>query len=176
MLIVNLYGGPGCGKSTLAAATFAVLKQRQVSAELVTEFAKECAWEGREGPLRCQPYVFGQQMWRIERLRGRGVDVVVSDSPILLSAVYAPVGTPPAFKEAVQAYARGQKAMSVWVRRVKAYDPRGRFQNENEAMALDDQIERAVYWFDHEVDGDARSAEYLASRIQTRLATQGTTP
>jgi hypothetical protein len=144
MLVINLFAGPGAGKSTTAAGVFAELKTRGYSAELVTEFAKECAWEGRSGPLRCQPYVFGEQLWRLERLRDRGVDVVVSDSPILLSAIYAPDDTPAAFHDVVFHYHERMQALDVFLRRVKAYDPRGRFQDLREAQALDERILRTL--------------------------------
>lgn len=144
MLVVNLFAGPGAGKSTVAAGVFAGLKNVGISAELVTEFAKECAWEGRTGPLSCQPYVFGEQLWRTERLRDKGVEVVVTDSPLLLNAVYAPPGTPTAFLETVWAYHRrqatGGRQLNVFLRRVKRYDPRGRFQTADEASELDGRI------------------------------------
>lgn len=40
-LVVNLFGGPGSGKSTGAAYVFARLKMLGYNAELVTEFAKD---------------------------------------------------------------------------------------------------------------------------------------
>ena len=43
-LIVNLYGGPGCGKSTGAAYLFSKLKMAGVDAEYVPEFAKDKVW------------------------------------------------------------------------------------------------------------------------------------
>lgn len=140
MLIVNLYGGPGSGKSTLAAAIFSGLKNEGVSAELVTEFAKECAWEGRSGPLSCQPYMFGEQLWRLERLRDKGVEVAVTDSPLLLNLVYAPRDTPMSFRIAVSDYSARQQSLNVFLRRVKPYDPRGRFQTADEASELDGRI------------------------------------
>lgn len=44
-IVVNLFGQPGAGKSTLAAYTFAKLKMMNVNCELVTEFAKDKTWE-----------------------------------------------------------------------------------------------------------------------------------
>lgn len=140
MLIVNLYGGPGSGKSTLAAAIFSQLKDDGVSAELVTEFAKECAWEGRSGPLSCQPYMFGEQLWRLERLRDRGVEVAVTDSPILLNVVYAPGDVPLSFGDVVRHYHRRQNRIDVFLRRTKAFDPRGRFHTADQASELDGRI------------------------------------
>ena len=41
MLVVNLTGAPGAGKSTGAAYVFSQLKMRGINCELVTEYAKD---------------------------------------------------------------------------------------------------------------------------------------
>lgn len=89
MKVINLFGGPGTGKSTTAALVFGRLKQMGANVELVTEFAKDLVWEDRR-TIECQPYIFGKQLWRTQRLEGK-VDAVVTDSPLLLSAVYGSV-------------------------------------------------------------------------------------
>lgn len=45
MIVVNLFGAPGAGKSTGAARIFSNLKMAGINAELVTEFAKDKVWE-----------------------------------------------------------------------------------------------------------------------------------
>lgn len=45
--VINLYGGPGTGKSSTAGMLFAHLKLRGVNCEYVQEYAKDAAWEGR---------------------------------------------------------------------------------------------------------------------------------
>lgn len=40
-IYVNLYGGPGSGKSTTAAGVVSQLKLLSINAELVTEYAKD---------------------------------------------------------------------------------------------------------------------------------------
>ena len=52
MLVVNLFGAPGAGKSTGASYVFSQLKMMGVNAELVTEFAKDKVWEGSEAVLK----------------------------------------------------------------------------------------------------------------------------
>lgn len=45
MIIINLYGSPGSGKSTAAAYIFSKLKMKGVECELVTEVAKDLVWD-----------------------------------------------------------------------------------------------------------------------------------
>jgi len=45
--VINLWGGPGTGKSTSAAHLFGMAKIAGVNAELVQEYVKSWAWEGR---------------------------------------------------------------------------------------------------------------------------------
>lgn len=57
-----------------------------VKAELVTEFAKDLVWENNMCALANQIYVFGNQYYRMKRVSG--VEVLVVDSPLLLTSVY----------------------------------------------------------------------------------------
>ena len=60
MIIVNLFGAPGAGKSTLAAYIFSKLKMRDINVELITEFAKDKTWEKNFSALKNQAYMFGK--------------------------------------------------------------------------------------------------------------------
>lgn len=84
--VINLFGSPGAGKSTIAAGIFHLMKINGFSVEIVTEFAKECVYECPE-TLKDQFYVTAMQARRITKLLGK-VDFVISDSPILLGEVY----------------------------------------------------------------------------------------
>ena len=87
-LIVNLYGGPGTGKSSGAAYIFSKLKMAGIDAEYVTEFAKDKVWENNTEAFKCQFYISGKQAFRISRCFGK-VDVIITDSPIVLGKIYA---------------------------------------------------------------------------------------
>ena len=92
-IVVNLFGGPGCGKSTIAAGIFYKLKCHGIyDCELVTEVAKDIIWSGSDHQLANQSYVFGEQYFRMWRLLGK-VDIIVTDSPILLSINYDVYGS-----------------------------------------------------------------------------------
>ena len=133
-LVVNFYAGPGTGKSTMAAHVFALLKWAGVRAELVTEFAKDCYWEQR--PLPDAFYVMGKQHHRLARVAPY-VDVVVTDSPLLMGLVYT---DSPALRQLIRSYAGQFRNMHIRLERHKPYDPVGRWQSEPEAVALDAAI------------------------------------
>ena len=61
MILVNLYGAPGAGKSSGAAYIFSKLKMAGVNAELVTEFAKDKVYEQSKKVFENQAYIFGKQ-------------------------------------------------------------------------------------------------------------------
>ena len=85
--VINLFGEPGCGKSTLAAYIYYRLKMLGYNCELVTEFAKDKVYENSINDLENQSYIFGQQLQRMNRLKGK-VDIIITDSPILLCGLY----------------------------------------------------------------------------------------
>ena len=109
MKVINLYGGPGSGKSTTAAGLYYRMKMAHHNVELVTEYAKDLVYADRlEGMLDQQEYIFAKQNNRLHRLRNK-TDWVVTDSPILLSTVYVNEGWQcvEKFKELVKTTPRG---------------------------------------------------------------------
>ena len=89
MLVINLWGGPGAGKSTVAAEVFVKLRQRtEANVELTNEFATELCFEQAKENLKDQVYLLGNQWHRLWRLSKTGVDVAVCDSPIGMGSAY----------------------------------------------------------------------------------------
>ena len=131
-LIVNLYGGPGTGKSSGAAYIFSKLKMAGIDAEYVTEFAKDKVWENNIEAFKCQFYITGKQSFRISRCFGK-VDVIITDSPIVLGKIYADlIGRPKlglACLEEADQYPVGS-TLEIFLRRVKPYNTNGRNQTE----------------------------------------------
>jgi hypothetical protein len=83
MLVTNLWGGPGAGKSTVAAELFVLLrKHTNANVELTNEFATELCFERAKENLEDQIYLLGQQWHRLWRLDKLGVDVAVCDAPL----------------------------------------------------------------------------------------------
>lgn len=143
-VVINLYGGPGTGKSTTAAGLFSEMKQAGVNAELLQEYVKQWAWEKRVPVAYDQFYIFGKQARKEYTLFDK-VDAIVTDCPVSMCAFYGWMygGTQQAnlFKDMVKTYysmvGQNHKYVHVWLNRVKAYNPKGRFQTEEEARAID---------------------------------------
>lgn len=157
--VMNLFAGPGAGKSTTAAGLFYKLKTQNKSCELVTEFAKDLTWEQRHGALSCQPYVFGKQLMKLHRLLGK-VEYVITDSPLLLSLVYCGAEYPNSFKEATYDVFMTMNNINIFLDRVKPYHSAGRNQTEGEARRIDEKIElvlksRRIDYFAVVADEDA---------------------
>jgi tRNA uridine 5-carbamoylmethylation protein Kti12 len=87
-LVINLFGGPGTGKSTLAARIFSELKIRGFLCELITEYAKDKIWEQSLSVLKDQIYIFGKQQHRQFIVKHK-VDIIITDSPIPLILYYS---------------------------------------------------------------------------------------
>jgi len=172
MLVVNLYGAPGAGKSTGAAYIFSQLKMRGINAELVTEFAKDKVWEESKAVFENQAYIFGKQYFRISRVQGK-VDVVITDSPILLSPFYAndPV-LGEEFDQLVTKVAKSYDSLNVFINRTKPYNGAGRFQTEAESDALSRDLHE--FLVAHDVacvhyNGDISGYDMLVADILNRL-------
>jgi ABC-type oligopeptide transport system ATPase subunit len=136
--IINLFGGPGTGKSTIAALVFGELKKKGYEIELVTEYAKDKVWEESYKTLENQIYVFGKQLHRIWRIKNK-VNFIITDSPILLSIIYDKEKNDN-LKRLVLDVHNNFNNINILIKRDTIYNPNGRFQNEIEAKLIDKQI------------------------------------
>lgn len=142
--VLNLYAGPGTGKSTMAAAVFAELKFRGINCEYVQEYAKDATWENR-GPklFAAQQYIFGKQSFRLSRVASE-VDITITDSPLLQSLAYVnfPQGSIPALLPLIQEVYHEYDNLDIYLRRSddRPYNPKGRNQTVAEAKDLDGRV------------------------------------
>ena len=136
MLVINLFGAPGAGKSTGAAYIFAMLKFQNINVELITEFAKDKVYEETKEVWNNQQYIFGKQSFRVSRLNKK-VDVVVTDAPLFLSAFYNSDKTlGESFNQTVKNVFNSYDNRNYFLKRSKPYNPSGRFQTEEESDVL----------------------------------------
>lgn len=172
-LVINLFAGPCAGKSTVAAGVFSRLKLAGINTELVTEYAKDLTWEGNRTLLDNQIHVLGEQVRRIERLRGQ-VDVVVTDSPIMLGLVYRPPQYPDSYNALLRWFHDQYPNRNFFVTRVKPYQTAGRNQTERQALLLDEKIEDIVRALPNSaaISGNEGGIEYIVKETLGNLVPQ----
>lgn len=136
MKVINLWGGPGSGKSTTAAGLFSLMKLEKKKVELVTEFAKDLTYEQNFITLSNQLAVTGEQDHRLRRLIGH-VDYVITDSPLPTGLMYASgVFKSDWFTNCVMGAYNSYDNINIFVRRVKPYVNLGRTQTEDESNEI----------------------------------------
>jgi tRNA uridine 5-carbamoylmethylation protein Kti12 len=168
--VINLYGGPGTGKSTNAARLFAMLKDEGINCELVTEYAKKLVWEERLKTFKNQIYVFAKQHHEMEMAKD-DVDMIITDSPLLLNLVYQKEKTSQAFKHLVRQEYHKYNNVDILLERVKEYNPKGRSQTEEEAKSLDLEIKDMLIGESqrsHLVEGSKRGCEAVMRILKDR--------
>lgn len=142
MIVIDIYGSPSSGKSTLAAYVFAKLKMMGIRCELVTEFAKDLVWDERPKALQNQAFVFGNQFYRLSRLEHE-VDVAVVDSPLMLNILY---NTCPklggSFTSMVVDVSKSYDTLSYWLPVVNKslYEETGRIHTIDESEKLSNDM------------------------------------
>lgn len=171
--VINMFAGPGAGKSTIASGVFHQMKLRGDSVELVTEYAKELTWDGRMNELENQMVVTGTQAYRIARLVDK-VDYIITDSPILISSFYCPKNRPmlrAAIREEFDMYDN----MNFIVKRQKEFVAAGRNQTEEESKAIDVGMKRMLvdYAYDFtEIQGAEAGVQAVLDAVDGKTVTE----
>ena len=145
-IVVNMLGGSGLGKSTTAAGLYHRMKLEEKNVELVREYVKNWAWDGKKVGQYDQIYIFGKQA-RSEYMLYNKVDFVVTDSPIILSPVYEKFYNngesmieEAALKFLKKAEANGIRHVNFLLERKKKFNPEGRYETEEQAMQVDVEV------------------------------------
>jgi len=146
-IVINLFGEPSAGKSTCAMDITAKLKRKGINAEYVSEFAKDKIYENNGEVFKHQEYLFGKQSFKMGRVRDK-VQVMVVDSPLLLSVVYNKddiLGED--FNKIVLNMFNSYDNRNYLLTRNYTYENEGRFQNEEEAQEVRNQIVERLNMF-----------------------------
>jgi nicotinamide riboside kinase len=141
-LVINLFGGPGTGKSTLSATLFAHLKMAGIDVEFAPEYVKDLVWEESFKKIENQVYIFGKQHNRLYRLQNK-VKVIITDSPLLNSIVYY-TGNNPFFKDMVMWEYKQMNNLSFFLERSFEYNPNGRMQTLDGAKLVDETYQKLL--------------------------------
>jgi hypothetical protein len=90
--IINIFGGPGIGKTATAWSFAGYLKMKEFRVEFAPEYAKELAYRANsKEDFDNQISLFAEQNRRIYSLLNKDLDYVITDCPILQCYPYLSV-------------------------------------------------------------------------------------
>lgn len=167
--VINLYGGPGTGKSSCAADLFAQMKWLGYNVELVDEYAKELSWEGNSSKLEDQLYVVAKQNRKLWRLKDK-VDYIITDSPIILAPLYAKEDyMPEYFEKLTHEVFQTYDNINIYLNRIKPFSPVGRHHTEEQSKEIDKYILCMLMVRDcefHQIDADRDAKSKILEIIE----------
>lgn len=144
---VCFYAGSGCGKTTSASGLFAELKRDTVAnkidfqLELIQEYVKVWAWEKRKIESFDQNFIFANQQHLEDVPLRNGVDCIITDSPLLLSAAYARkthVKSWQALITLAELHEEAYPGLHIFLERgERPYVPKGRYEDKDRAVRMD---------------------------------------
>jgi len=168
MKIINLFCGPGGGKSTTAATMFAYLKNKGHNVELVREWIKDSVYENRPSVFENQFYASAKQYKKLLDLKNYGkVPLVITDSPLLLGIYYAK-NLPYAKQLNSLLYKLNAEFdnTNVYINRSKKYETSGRVHSFEQSLEIDKFILDEFAPFEYILDGNTKSQLTLAKEIE----------
>lgn len=148
MLVVNLLGEPGVGKSVTAAGLFYELSINGFKAEVIQEVAKGYAWEtpkdkdgnSFEHPIfNQQIFILGEQNRLLERVKGKR-EIAIMECPLLLGAIYQPKDYFKSFEALVLEQFHAYNNFNILLERNHLYDNDGRMQNETQSADVRNKL------------------------------------
>jgi hypothetical protein len=142
---INLFGGPGAGKTGLAQYLADELAQHRAKIMLVQEFAKYLAITNDIPEGWDQWHIWSEQQWSEYRwLKKNRMNHIVTDSPVFLASCYGEFNSAPGWKllqEASDVYDIDYPALNIYLQRYDAHhEEHGRWQNLAEAKKIDEFV------------------------------------
>lgn len=155
--IINLFGGPGIGKSSVASGLTYQFKKNHITCDNPYEFPKILAWDENYSAISDQLYVVANQHRGIVKSYGK-VDYIILDSPILLSLIYKDYYNNKrgsdypsrlyrdSFDNMILDIHRGYDSINILLKRSleSNHNEKERYHNLEQSKELDEMIERSL--------------------------------
>lgn len=168
-IAINFYGGPGSGKSSMAARIFSELKSLELDIELVTEYAKDKVWEEAYKVFECQLFVCANQVYKMFVV-SKHVDIIITDSPIIMGSAYN--NGDKLLDSILVREHKKYNNINIFLNRTKKYNPKGRYQTELEAKGKDVLIKNILKKNKikfKEFDGNSTSVPSIVNWIELNM-------
>lgn len=140
--VINLFGGPGVGKSTIASGLFYHMKMNGFKVEYATEWIKDKIYDGDKYPFLDELYAFAKQNKKINSMRDK-MDYIITDSPLPLVLLYS-TKEPASFEQLVMDMFNNYDNVNFLIKRDHGYEEFGRNQNEQEANKIHRKLEELL--------------------------------
>lgn len=139
-LVVNLIGGPGTGKSILAAEIFATLKRDGITCDVAWEYIKRKLRENALKVVQSQIYLFGKQQFQLFTMKDE-LEVIVTDAPLLLFSYYDKTRCPYLKEMVINEYKKYNNLLYFIERDLSVgYETEGRYQDLEGAKQVDIEL------------------------------------
>ena len=148
-IVINILGGPGVGKTTIANDLFVRLKKMGKDVESVSEFAKELVWEKRDEAFDDRLYMHAEQNHRL-MMMNNNLDYIITDSPLILTSIYNSYYLKDKFSTSYNSMI-DEVTIQTWnlynnktffIERSVDYETNGRRESERQANDIDIKIKK----------------------------------
>lgn len=172
MRVINLLGSSGAGKSTTALGLAYELKKRGVKVEYVNEHAKDLVFAGCSHLLTNQIQVFAEQYTKMLVRMDKGLDFLVTDSPLILAAFYGEKykSSSKELDELIFSEFNKFDNINFFLNRTVTFDPVGRVQNEEESDA-DSKLLKGFLIRNNVLAEEHNSNDALAGHLAYKILT-----
>lgn len=139
-IVINLIGGPGIGKTILAADIFSKLKKNGVTCSVAPEYIKDLLMRKAMKEITCQVKLFAEQHFILFSLTGE-VEVIVTDAPLLLFPSYDKTKCPHLKALVLKEYNQYDNLLYFIERDLNVpYETVGRYQDLDGAKQVDEDL------------------------------------
>jgi len=151
LTMIQLLGGPGIGKSSIAPKLFAIMKENGHNAEFIHEVAKGLVYDNAPHMFYEQDWIFAHQHRLQRRLVDYGVQYAVTDTSIILGLFYMDPSFPQSLGKLIEDTYNSYTNVNVILDRNPniPYQQSGRNQNEQGAIEIDVKIRQ--YFDEHHI-------------------------
>lgn len=140
VIVVNIIGGPGVGKSILTSDLFSALKKDFISCDISHEYIKRKLREKALKAVESQIYIFAKQQFQLFSMKDE-VDVIITDSPLIFCAIYDKTKCPFLKDLILKEYSKYDNLNYLLYRDTDIpYEQEGRYQDSEGAKKVDTQI------------------------------------
>ena len=137
--VINLFAGPGGGKTATGLELAGLMKKIGMSCEYAPEAVKSHVWDNNQRALSCQPKIFGDQLNELHKLDGK-CDFIVTDSPLTINLLHNGFGVTQNYKNWIVEIFNMFDNINILItvdRETHKYEESGRYESKERAAEMD---------------------------------------